>query len=139
MLGDVCWLRLGSLALEATLTSPHHGLQIRGDCRDFTMRAVCFVGFVYSPLLSSSQANSIDLGGGWQARKTDLLWKRRFGSVCWNDRAAPQLILSPYCKEGEVDSFPMLHITCATLLFFWGKCLVLNSAVVPVTGRNWYE
>lgn len=43
LLGDVCWLGLGSLALEATLTSPHHGLQICGDCRDFLMRAVCFV------------------------------------------------------------------------------------------------
>eukprot|EP00076_Gallus_gallus_P025537 XP_015148125.1 uncharacterized protein DUSP22AL isoform X8 [Gallus gallus] len=40
LLGDVCWLGLGSLALEATLTSPHRGLQICGDCRDFLMRAM---------------------------------------------------------------------------------------------------
>lgn len=24
---------------------------------------------------------------------------------------------SSYCKEGNVDSFPMLHIACATLCF----------------------
>lgn len=67
---------------------------------------------------------------GLASSKTDLLWKWRFGS------AALRLILSPYCKEGEVGSFLVLHITCA-MLFFGGKCLVLNSALIPMTGRNW--
>lgn len=79
------------------------------------MRAVCFVGFVFfPPFLSLCQANSIDLGGGWQAARQICFGNGGLGACAGMTEL---LHSSSYCKEGEVDSFPMLHTACATLCF----------------------